>query len=177
MSHKKIFSANSRDLVIVQSSCVKSCCAACKHPRCHGNKWCNRAANKCQILNETRERCSDDRNNVKSVVRTKCYQEFDHSQVGDILQRWARELRRWSTQRSPFHCSNQWECCACVSSWKGRPKNRSSHDYRPTWLIKIIGLRMKKVCAKIVPKVLTDEQKECRIDCYWEMISSIMSSK
>ncbi len=81
----KIFSTNNRDFVIVQSSYVKSCHAVCKHPPCHGNEQRNRAANEHQILSKTRERCLDDQNHIKAGVRTKCYEEFDHSQVCETL--------------------------------------------------------------------------------------------
>ncbi len=94
-SHKKIFSANSRDLIIVRSSYVKLCCATCKHPQCHENEWHDQAANECQILNETRKRCWDDRNHVEAGVRTKSYEEFDCSKVGETLQRQVRELRTY----------------------------------------------------------------------------------
>ncbi len=74
-------------------SYVKSCCAACKHPQCYGNERRNRAANEHQILNEIWERLSDNRNHIEAGVRTNCYEEFDCLQVGETLQRWARELR------------------------------------------------------------------------------------
>ncbi len=72
---------------------MKLCCAACKYPLCHRNKQRNLAANERQILNKTRERCSDDRNHVKAGVRIKYYEEFDRWQVCEMLQRQARELR------------------------------------------------------------------------------------
>ncbi len=71
---------------------MKSCCAACKHSRCHGTERCNRAANESQILNETWKRCSDNRNHVKAGVWTKCYVEFDCLQVSETLKRHVREL-------------------------------------------------------------------------------------
>ncbi len=65
---------------------MKTCYAACKHPRSHGNKRCNRAANERQILNETRKRCSEDRNHVKAGIWTKCY-EVGMSKIDNIPYR------------------------------------------------------------------------------------------
>ncbi len=56
---------------------------------------------------------------------------------------------------------DQWKEVCMIEGELGLPKS-SVHN------ILTQNLGMKKVCAKIVPRVLTDEQKECGIACCQE---------